>query len=562
MARANAIRILALIRTVYLPLHQGTTSAPVAYSTSTSDHDPVLRDQTSYTRCDIESHRRPTPGLPIPPNDTEKIPLPDTLPIPIESPVLVVDDTEVDLGLTPGVSRLPAEDDSEPDPGPLTLAMQKALPDDTRVRILVVGKAGSGKSSLINSIFTASTATASHKELGHDIETEHCPDDNPQLIFHESPGFRSGDETSLQIIQDFVTERTGAKRPESRRLDAIWICVSIPDATHGRLERGVEKVLRLGKVPVVVVFTKFDELTYTAEYNPNASDADNSQLEQLALDAAHEQYRVLCRSLFDKDPGDLPAVNVSVEPEHSNLVKQLIKTTDKNITDSRMAPSPVEWSIEQTGSHDLEIDASIELGGEKYWRILWSLVDFKGQRLQDCLRILHTHIVSLWNFPDRSQYLSSDEFRGKMFHMVEDLASLLVAPSSSIPTTSSKVVLSSPRDLTVPALPAVPAGGAQNLTVSMSNVQQTTQRNIPCVMGYMIDLTIILHELSKSIGNVSPRNVRFAMAEHVISGRETRIHRAIRSFIVETSSAKVIQEDAVIEMVVGLTKEFLVPTDN
>ena len=81
-------------------------------------------------------------------------------------------------------------------------------------------------------------------------------------------------------------------------------------------------------------------------------------------------------------------------------------------------------------------------------------------------------------------------------------------------------------------------------------------------MGYMIDLTVILYELSKSIGNVSPRNVRFAMAEHVISGRETRIHRAIRSFIVETSKDKIIQEDAVVEMVVELTKEFLVPTDS
>ena len=64
-------------------------------------------------------------------------------------------------------------------------------------------------------------------------------------------------------------------------------------------------------MPVVVVFTKFDEITYTAECDPNASDADNAQLRQLALDAAHEQYRLLCRTLFDKDPGDLPAVNVS-----------------------------------------------------------------------------------------------------------------------------------------------------------------------------------------------------------------------------------------------------------
>ena len=35
--------------------------------------------------------------------------------------------------------------------------------------------------------------------------------------------------------------------------------------------------------------------------------------------------------------------------------------------------------------------------------MLWSLIDFESQKLQDCLRILHSQIVGLWNFPDRSQ---------------------------------------------------------------------------------------------------------------------------------------------------------------
>lgn len=161
MARTNAIFILSLIRTIYLPLHQGTIPTPAAYSTSTSDHDPVLRNRASYTRCDVESHQLLSPGLvSIPPNDTEKIPLQETLPIPIVSRVLAVDSTEPDLGSTPGVSRLPPEGDADAAPGPLTLAMSKALPDDTRcavrcytvllqvsdgpivsrVRILVVGK--------------------------------------------------------------------------------------------------------------------------------------------------------------------------------------------------------------------------------------------------------------------------------------------------------------------------------------------------------------------------------------------------------------------------------------
>ena len=52
MARLNATHILSLIRTVYIPLHQGTTnSAPIAFFPSTGDQDPVLRLSSSYPRC-------------------------------------------------------------------------------------------------------------------------------------------------------------------------------------------------------------------------------------------------------------------------------------------------------------------------------------------------------------------------------------------------------------------------------------------------------------------------------------------------------------------------------
>jgi hypothetical protein len=61
-------------------------------------------------------------------------------------------------------------------------------------------------------------------------------------------------------------------------------------------------------VPVVVVFTQFDEIVRAVK---NDFDTDDATKSQSALDVAHEQYKKLCCSLFSKDPGDLPAVNVS-----------------------------------------------------------------------------------------------------------------------------------------------------------------------------------------------------------------------------------------------------------
>ena len=61
-------------------------------------------------------------------------------------------------------------------------------------------------------------------------------------------------------------------------------------------------------MPVVVVFTQFDEIVRAVK---NDFDSDDATKSQPALDVAHEQYEKLCRSLFGKDPGDLPAVKVS-----------------------------------------------------------------------------------------------------------------------------------------------------------------------------------------------------------------------------------------------------------
>ncbi len=54
---SNAMLILSFIRPIYIPLHQGTESQSSAFSASTSDLDPILRDPSSYSLCTVSSHR-------------------------------------------------------------------------------------------------------------------------------------------------------------------------------------------------------------------------------------------------------------------------------------------------------------------------------------------------------------------------------------------------------------------------------------------------------------------------------------------------------------------------
>jgi hypothetical protein len=48
--------ILARIRHIYITLHQGTTSAPIAFSVSTTDEDCVLWESSSYPFCTVADH--------------------------------------------------------------------------------------------------------------------------------------------------------------------------------------------------------------------------------------------------------------------------------------------------------------------------------------------------------------------------------------------------------------------------------------------------------------------------------------------------------------------------
>jgi hypothetical protein len=66
VVRSNATTILFLIRTIYVTLHQETTTRYFAFAASTDDLDPVLQKASSYPQCTVSSHSLSTltnPGV-------------------------------------------------------------------------------------------------------------------------------------------------------------------------------------------------------------------------------------------------------------------------------------------------------------------------------------------------------------------------------------------------------------------------------------------------------------------------------------------------------------------
>ncbi|KAH9172753.1 hypothetical protein EDB89DRAFT_2069421 [Lactarius sanguifluus] len=106
----------------------------------------------------------------------------------------------------------------------LTSAVREILPEHIKFRILVVGKNGSGKSSLVKAVFKVDVTEAPTRALGKaDINVEFRPEDNCHLIVHEcSLDPQAGDSLNLQTIRDFISHRTDASCLDSERLHAVW----------------------------------------------------------------------------------------------------------------------------------------------------------------------------------------------------------------------------------------------------------------------------------------------------------------------------------------------------
>ena len=84
--------------------------------------------------------------------------------------------------------------------------------------------------------------------------------------------------------------------------------------------------------------------------------------------------------------------------------------------------------------------------------------------------------------------------------------------------------------------------------------------NIRYMVGYIVDLTIILHGLFVSThDDVSACKVQEVMNHHVESGLQKRIHHDVRRFITDEGLFTYRGNDLVVEKMIDLIKKFCVP---
>ncbi|KAG2088267.1 uncharacterized protein F5147DRAFT_781040 [Suillus discolor] len=305
-------------------------------------------------------------------------------------------------------------------------------------------------------------------------------------------------------------------------LHAIWLCFEITRAGGHLLEMGTEEFLKsknsgmLGNVPIVVVLTKYNMLIERIQRTLGGSSLSDEAYEELTKKNAEAELQDTCIGPLEQFSGpNIPHATVSTDEDYEEMLTHLIQITEKCVSQHSASEASATASIAQHFASEavvmtsiaqrvhpgLKIKASIDIrvGKKRYWKALASCPTFKNRKMWDCLHVLHTDIVNVWNFHDPHHYLHSQEFRTMMMNIVDKIEVGPTAnPNKNVAFGLSMVaaIAGIVSALAGPAAPiVVPIAAGAVLAVWAYDVYQIFHPVLQRFMAYIIHLTLVLQTL-------------------------------------------------------------------
>ncbi|MBD2553014.1 50S ribosome-binding GTPase [Limnothrix sp. FACHB-708] len=134
-------------------------------------------------------------------------------------------------------------------------ALQEALRERGHVNILIAGRTGVGKSTLINSVFQGNFATTGQGRPVTQNTREIKKEGIPISIF-DTRGLEMADFTeTLQSLKVFISERSRSA-DANQYVHAAWVCIAEDSRRVEPAEEELVKMLSDRNIPTIVVITK------------------------------------------------------------------------------------------------------------------------------------------------------------------------------------------------------------------------------------------------------------------------------------------------------------------
>ncbi|KAF8256781.1 hypothetical protein EI94DRAFT_190853 [Lactarius quietus] len=147
---------------------------------------------------------------------------------------------------------------------------------EIQFRVLVIGRANAGKTSILQRVCDTTespTIYRGREEVKlepsvnrgeHKIDDELVFSKHQGYVFHDSKGIESGSVEELEILKDFIQRKCGEKNL-AKKLHAIWYCVPMDGHRPGLDLKHYDKICSDPNVPVIAVFTKYDQFLCNVE---------------------------------------------------------------------------------------------------------------------------------------------------------------------------------------------------------------------------------------------------------------------------------------------------------
>lgn len=265
----------------------------------------------------------------------------------------------------------------------LTQKVEEALSQLGRVNVVVVGKTGVGKSTLINAVFRGNLAETGDGRPVTQTTREIRKEGIPLSVF-DTRGLELGEyKNTIQELEKFIQERRKSEDP-NQHIHIAWVCIM---EESRRVEDGEIYLAEMldRYMPVVAVVTK--------------SIADNGfrQKVQALLPQARNTVRVLAKEMVLDGGHEIPVSGLE------NLVELTMNFVPESQRDALAAAQRVSLEHKRQRAHLIVVSLALTAGG----------VGVTPLPFSDAVAIVPIQITMLarisavWGIPTTSAYLGT-----------------------------------------------------------------------------------------------------------------------------------------------------------